>query len=122
MRNAKKIIPLSFLVLVLLALLVLPVSADLTLHFIDRSAFGSNPVTITDSSGSQVYNGTSTGIAVIPYENVTASYWVSFEPGGTADMLKDPQLGAENILHVVQGGAVGIILIIVVVWAIRRRH
>jgi hypothetical protein len=122
MRNEKKFILPSFLILVLLALLVLPVSADLTIHFIDRSNFGSNPVTVTDFNGTQVYNGTSTGIAIIPLNETTASYWVSFEPGGAADMIKDPQQGAETVLHVVQGGAVGIVLVILIVWAIRRRH
>lgn len=121
MKNAKNFFLLPFIFLLLLALLVLPVSADITVHFVDRSYLGNNPVTITGFDGSELFNGTTSSIATIKADNFTASYWVSFEPGGTVDMIKSPQLGAEEILHVVQGGIAGIVIILIVLYAWRRR-
>lgn len=120
MKNAKNFFLLPFIFL-LLALLVLPVSADITVHFVDRSYLGNNPVTITGFDGSELFNGTTSSIATIPADNFTASYWVSFEPGGTVDLIKSPQKGAEEILHVIQGGIAGIAIILIILWAWRRR-
>lgn len=121
MKNAKNLFLPSFIFLLSLGLLVFPVSADITVHFIDRSYLGNNPVTITGVGGEDLFNGTTSSIATIPAENFTASYWISFEPGGPVDMIKSPQLGAEEILRLVQGGIAGIVIILIVLWA-RKRH
>jgi hypothetical protein len=72
--SSKKKQFLSFFALVLLVLAIIaPVAADITLHFVDRSFFGNNPVTITGQAGDELFNGTTAdSIATIPADNFTA--------------------------------------------------
>lgn len=109
----------SFFALVFLLIgIVAPVSADITLHFVDRSFFGDNPVTITNQTGAELFNGTTNSIAIIPNDDVAVSYWISFEPGGITDIARDPDYGASEGLEFVSKFGIAILLIIMVgiVW------
>jgi len=106
---------LSFFALVLLVLaIVVPVAADITFHFVDRSFFGDNPVTITGQGGDELFNGTTTSIATVPAENFTASYWISFEPGGYTDYAKHPEYTAHQTFEFGAQHIVGLLVLCIV--------
>lgn len=112
MQKKIKKFPLFLSVLLaVLALVIVPVSADITLHFIDHSFLGDNSVTITGQDGSSLYNGTTTGTATIPADNFSASYWIGFEPGGYTDFAKHPEYAAKQTFEFGAEHAVGILVI-----------
>jgi hypothetical protein len=108
----------SFLVLAIVA----PVSADISLHFIDNSFLGTNPVTITGQDGTLLFNGTTASIATIP-SNFTASYWINFKPGGVTDYAKHPEYAAEQTFGFGAEHIVGIMVVcfvlVIILW---RKH
>lgn len=118
----KTLFPFFALVLLLVAIIA-PVSADLTFHFIDRSYMGNNPVTITDHNGTSFFNGTTNSIAVIP-SNFTASYWISFEPGGITDIARSPDFGAAESFSFAERFGIGILIVcfvlVVIFWRKNR--
>jgi hypothetical protein len=114
---------LSFFSVFLLIAIIAPVSADITFHFTDRSFLGTNPVTITGQDGSELFNGTTASTATIPSDNFTASYWVSFEPGGYTDYAKHPEYTAKQTFDFGAEHIVGAMVIVFVggVWFWRKK-
>lgn len=102
--------PFSLLSLLLISLVIAPVSADITVHFIDHSFMGDNPVSITGQDGSLIWNGTTTGTATLP-ANYTASYWIGFKPAGYTDFAKHPEYAAKQTFDFGAEHAVGILVI-----------
>lgn len=122
MNPGKKTHFLFFVSILLVSAFIAPVAANVTIHFIDRSYLGDNPLIISNLSGQELFNGTTKSTSVEVFDN--QAIWISFQPGGAMDIVKDPDFGTQEGLAFAQRFYLGLGILcffgIVLLWRTRK--
>jgi hypothetical protein len=114
---------LFFFALLVISALLIPAVSAITISFVDTSYLGDNPVTITDETGTMAWNGTTGSSAAKGIVlNDSHAYWIRFEPGGIADLAKNPDTAVVKIGEYAPQVAVGLFFFLIVLWVIFGRR